>query len=489
MYITVIKLLYVVCPLILSVFLLFFVFLSCFLFVFLLFFLGRATSSSQPAASSTVQSSAASTSNTSVSSSSNTTSSTPSAPSSLSSSQPLRAASSKPSPPSSNSASMYNLRVSPPASSSSSPVPPSPNSANSNSSYDVPLTAICYENQRYYPVVGWSRNLFPNDPPPWSDNEGNMKEFQDFKVPPGWSWGGEWTIQRGEEKEAKEAKSDVKKSSSSTSSTSSPSLDGWEYSSDFSRPFSSTPCHGVRRRQWYRVRVPPRRVNNLPTSNSLTLSLSYKSTLPIASSSTIGKNTFTNNGNNGTRQTRAPTNAVSLAELYAKQVDPLDYKQVKGITKKSAGEGIITSLQDLSSLAPATANANNASQLTQPISVVVWEHQRYYPLVGWSDRLLPTDKKFPWSYDDGNKTFKKEAVLPGEKYKWINEWEVLIDAELSDNEGWQYIVDFSNNFKYHNKRGLEFFCRRRGWSRKKIMRAEAIENEKQKQNTTKPKYM
>jgi hypothetical protein len=30
-----------------------------------------------------------------------------------------------------------------------------------------------YEHQRYFPVVGWSTNLFPTDPEEWQDQNGN----------------------------------------------------------------------------------------------------------------------------------------------------------------------------------------------------------------------------------------------------------------------------------------------------------------------------
>ena len=53
----------------------------------------------------------------------------------------------------------------------------------------------CYENQRYYPAIGWTDTLLPGDPLPWSDESGRQAvERYSFTLPPGWRWEGEWGI-------------------------------------------------------------------------------------------------------------------------------------------------------------------------------------------------------------------------------------------------------------------------------------------------------
>eukprot|EP01060_Flectonema_neradi_P011269 TRINITY_DN1836_c0_g2_i1.p1 TRINITY_DN1836_c0_g2~~TRINITY_DN1836_c0_g2_i1.p1 ORF type:complete len:2740 (+),score=416.68 TRINITY_DN1836_c0_g2_i1:74-8293(+) len=55
----------------------------------------------------------------------------------------------------------------------------------------------CYENQRYYPILGWSDTLLPGDPPAWSDNSGFLAfDKFGFNVPPGWVWVGEWEVDK-----------------------------------------------------------------------------------------------------------------------------------------------------------------------------------------------------------------------------------------------------------------------------------------------------
>lgn len=57
------------------------------------------------------------------------------------------------------------------------------------SSRDIPKDQVVelYEHQRYFPVVGWSTNLFPTDPEDWTDQFGNKatKETIQSTMPAG----------------------------------------------------------------------------------------------------------------------------------------------------------------------------------------------------------------------------------------------------------------------------------------------------------------
>ena len=101
--------------------------------------------------------------------------------------------------------------------------------------------AVClYENQRFYPLLGWSQRLLPTDRPPLSNNRGTRaRRREDFRLLPHWHWSGDWELQRDD-------RTDV---------------DGWSYAVDFSnrqRRFAGFHrkafIHSVRRRRWQRHR-------------------------------------------------------------------------------------------------------------------------------------------------------------------------------------------------------------------------------------------
>eukprot|EP00755_Sulcionema_specki_P021418 Sspe_Gene.13323::Locus_4567_Transcript_1_1_Confidence_1.000_Length_1501::g.13323::m.13323 len=90
--------------------------------------------------------------------------------------------------------------------------------------------AVVYENERWFPVTGWSKKLLPTDRSPWSDRDGRYKLSKDMPLPPDCRWEGSWTIESGDLD------------------------DDWEYARGFQFPFSSepTPWDCVRRRKWRR---------------------------------------------------------------------------------------------------------------------------------------------------------------------------------------------------------------------------------------------
>ena len=112
---------------------------------------------------------------------------------------------------------------------------------------EVPTVKVVevYENQRYYPLRGWSTSLLPTDRSMWSTKDGyRVTPPAETPLPSGWRWTSEWCIvedhggphivtgHRGGEAEA-----------------------GWEYALDFYRKYSShhdtSDC--VRRRCWRRI--------------------------------------------------------------------------------------------------------------------------------------------------------------------------------------------------------------------------------------------
>eukprot|EP00742_Colponemidia_sp_Colp-10_P012471 GILJ01014016.1.p1 GENE.GILJ01014016.1~~GILJ01014016.1.p1 ORF type:complete len:1562 (-),score=256.60 GILJ01014016.1:120-4805(-) len=88
-----------------------------------------------------------------------------------------------------------------------------------------------FENQRYYPVVGWRSKMLPTDRGVWSDRQGHKMESTDsFHIPDGWVWEDTWHLVGG-------------------------GKEGWEYALDFPHTFNvkSAVTDCVRRRLWRRT--------------------------------------------------------------------------------------------------------------------------------------------------------------------------------------------------------------------------------------------
>ena len=96
----------------------------------------------------------------------------------------------------------------------------------------VAKVATVFENERYYPLVKWSKTLLPTDRPQWSSRDGKTKLGAPFvsgvggdKPPRGCGWTGEW------------------------------SRESWLFAVDFPASFGSEEhgLHCVRRRCWRRA--------------------------------------------------------------------------------------------------------------------------------------------------------------------------------------------------------------------------------------------
>jgi hypothetical protein len=102
------------------------------------------------------------------------------------------------------------------------------------SSEEEVLKFEIYENERWWVVVGWSKNLILNERPLWSDIAG--KTFMDKNsvfLPNNeeYTWGGDWRVEANENSDS----------------------EGWEYSSDFNSNFvNNLKGKYVRRRKWVR---------------------------------------------------------------------------------------------------------------------------------------------------------------------------------------------------------------------------------------------
>lgn len=92
----------------------------------------------------------------------------------------------------------------------------------------------------------------------------------------------------------------------------------------------------------------------------------------------------------------------------------------------------------------------------------IYENQRWNPVEGYTDRLLPSDR-WHWSDESGMYDCSKENYrLPSLSCKWLDDWTIDYN-DHTDNQGWQYAVDFPR--VYHKTRGLNDYVRRRRWKR------------------------
>ncbi|OWR45032.1 tectonin beta-propeller repeat-containing protein [Danaus plexippus] len=77
-----------------------------------------------------------------------------------------------------------------------------------------------------------------------------------------------------------------------------------------------------------------------------------------------------------------------------------------------------------------------------------YENERWLPLDGFSDRLLPTDR-YHFSSQDGTKDRSIDCIrLPSMAWQWEGDWqlELTLDGQPLDHDGWTYAVDFPAQF-------------------------------------------
>lgn len=77
------------------------------------------------------------------------------------------------------------------------------------------------------------------------------------------------------------------------------------------------------------------------------------------------------------------------------------------------------------------------------VTATYYENQRWRPYPPyWSDQLLPTDRP-SFSDESGIKAQDRDTFeLPSSRWEWLGNWEILVDPQHTDSEGWQYALDF-----------------------------------------------
>ncbi|TNV82072.1 hypothetical protein FGO68_gene11220 [Halteria grandinella] len=93
---------------------------------------------------------------------------------------------------------------------------------------------------------------------------------------------------------------------------------------------------------------------------------------------------------------------------------------------------------------------------------VTYENERIW-LGVWTSRMFPGERA-NWSDQQGVMQLPKDSFkLPNGNWEWADIWHVEKLPEFTDEQGWQYAVDFNGNF--HAQKGLFDVVRRRKWLR------------------------
>ena len=96
---------------------------------------------------------------------------------------------------------------------------------------------------------------------------------------------------------------------------------------------------------------------------------------------------------------------------------------------------------------------------------VSYENERWNPLSGFGDKLLPTDRPHFSDITGTQEREKEEVAVPGLAWAWDDDWhiETLLDGRQLEMGGWTYAVDFPA--EYQPKKSFTSCVRRRKWIR------------------------
>jgi hypothetical protein len=129
------------------------------------------------------------------------------------------------------------------------------------------------------------------------------------------------------------------------------------------------------------------------------------------------------------------------------------------------------------------ADAGGGGGGSDPGGVLVteeaFEHQRYIPVKGWSDKHLMATERRRWSKRDGSASAKdidefcyRAAVLLPEGWRWDGEWSVEVGHHC-DGQGWAFgtsFLDLSYPFPPgRGSMGRASFVRMRRWVRRRSL--------------------
>lgn len=93
-----------------------------------------------------------------------------------------------------------------------------------------------------------------------------------------------------------------------------------------------------------------------------------------------------------------------------------------------------------------------------------YENQRWFPIEGYSTKLMLPSDRYKFSSEDG--TVDREKIcMPSMAWQWEGDWQIEshLDGQSLSHDGWTYAVDFPT--KYYPKSSWNSCVRRRKWYR------------------------
>jgi hypothetical protein len=130
-----------------------------------------------------------------------------------------------------------------------------------------------------------------------------------------------------------------------------------------------------------------------------------------------------------------------------------------------------TSSASSSSLA-SSASSSASSRHRVPPAVEVFESERFFPFVGWSEPKGQLDEFFTGRFNDvrgaGSTSYFKDVPLP-EGWRWDSQWELDLGVDV-DKAGWAYGSNWVMNWpppRGAGSKGLSV-TRRRRWFRRRV---------------------
>jgi len=133
-----------------------------------------------------------------------------------------------------------------------------------------------------------------------------------------------------------------------------------------------------------------------------------------------------------------PTNPMFFPTINVRVRDTL----YGGLKKPLLGTSSIQLDKRVSS---EIASSTAFKEVPGTATVETWENERWYPVVGWTAQMLPTD---PTHWSSGGTPFKElpkdstEFDLPSQEWVWISHWVLDLTINSKDPEGWGYALGF-----------------------------------------------
>eukprot|EP01060_Flectonema_neradi_P041693 TRINITY_DN9979_c0_g1_i1.p1 TRINITY_DN9979_c0_g1~~TRINITY_DN9979_c0_g1_i1.p1 ORF type:complete len:811 (+),score=125.63 TRINITY_DN9979_c0_g1_i1:40-2472(+) len=106
-----------------------------------------------------------------------------------------------------------------------------------------------------------------------------------------------------------------------------------------------------------------------------------------------------------------------------------------------------------------TRSSTPISHESDEMTMYIFETERWFPIVGWGQKRLPTD--IPEWHNQNRKSVDRHNVRLPAGCIWASSWS--IDSSRGDSEGWEYSGNW--NWKYHHTRRKTDMVRRRRWKR------------------------